>query len=64
MFLGTSWKENSYLNIVLWLEEPMGVQWITQIRVQAYGPATSMGFVGVHHKKLAAWALAHWDVIG
>ena len=26
MYWGTSWKENSYLNTVLWLEESMGVQ--------------------------------------
>jgi hypothetical protein len=30
MYWGTSWKENSYLNIVLWLEESMGVQWISR----------------------------------
>jgi hypothetical protein len=29
MYWGTSWKENSYLNIVLWLEESMEVQWIS-----------------------------------
>ena len=36
----------------------MRVQLITQIRVQAYGPVTSMRFVEVHQKKLAAWAQA------
>jgi hypothetical protein len=31
MYLGISWKENPYLNVVLWLEEAMGVQWIKQV---------------------------------
>jgi len=47
MYLGISWKENPYLNVVLWLEESMGVQWRKQIRVQAYGLVTSMRVVEV-----------------